>query len=55
MIKTQLSPNKHTLSKDHKLDWDGTKIFDIEHRYHTRLMSEMIYIHLNNNSNNIQK
>jgi len=45
---------KHRLEFNHEFEWDNPIILDKEKQYYKRLISEMIYIKLQNNSINLQ-
>ena len=36
--------SNHRIDKDHRMDWDNTKILDSERSYYKRSISEMIHI-----------
>jgi len=46
--------SEHRLELGHEFDWANTEILDIEKAYNKRLISEMIYIKMQNNSINRQ-
>jgi len=45
---------QHRLEFNHEFEWDNPIILDKEKQYYKRLISEMIYIKLQNNSLNLQ-
>ena len=45
----------HIFNTDHSFDFDGARILDIEPHYYRRITSELVNIHAQTNSINIQQ